>query len=429
MNPASDLRFPGLETRIKVIGIGGAGARIVERLWRRELPGLAYAVMNTDAPPPSSVPNGCWLDVRRQPARDAAPTGRTSGPIGFDEHAPTLREFVEGTDVIFLVAGLGGMTGTELAPPVAQLARETGARVLAFVVTPFPCESTRRQQLARSGLAALRAAADGVLCLPNEALGKILAPETRLTEAFRRSDDLLVEGLCGVWRLLTRTGPLEIHLADLCAQLGGPDTENALATAEAAGPDRARDLVAQLNAHPVFDQGTMLDGAESILVSFVGGEDLTMAQIQQVMELVHNRCGQTPVLLGAALDPALTERLTVTVISTRRGRTTPASPTDRSPRPAAETVPAAGSDVEADHELVGSPTRVADASGGTAVAANARPRVGASPAARKTAPRLRQVALPLDIQAKSRFDKSEPTLHKGQNLDQPTYIRRRMVLN
>ena len=301
-------------------------------------------------------------------------------------------------------------------------ARETGALVLGFVTLPFLCEGNRRQQQAQQSLAQLRSAADGVICLPNQKAFKLIDENTSVLDTFRLTGGLLVAGLRGVWQLLTRPGLIQIHFDDLCALLRDRHSESVFACVEAAGPGRSREVVEKLLVHPLLEEGRALAESSALLVSLMGGKDLTMAEVHRVMEQIGRHCDQAQIVMGAAVDPELTGRLCVTVIAARLNAS-----------PATEMAPAPVEDP------VASPApRVASAKPGTGCAPSApslnleqREQVLAKNAGRprRSGPKMRQEQLPLAIISKGRFDKSEPTVHKGEDLDIPTFVRRGVALN
>ena len=235
-----------------------------------------------------------------------------------EEQLPKLKSLCEGADVVFILAGLGGGAGTGISPVLARAAKEAGALVLGFVTTPFECEGSRRQRLAQHGLAELKSAADGVISLPNQKVFKMIDENTSVLETFKITNDFLAAGVRGVWRLLMHKGLIEIHFADLAALLRDRHAESCFAVAEAMGPTRSREVMDKLLAHPMLDGGQMLGESEAVLVSLIGGPDLTMAEVNRVMEQVNRQCEHAQVIMGAAIDETFNERLAVTLIAARK---------------------------------------------------------------------------------------------------------------
>ena len=192
-----------------------------------------------------------------------------------EEHFSTLKSACEGAKVVFILAGLGGGAGSGIAPVLAKAAREAGALVLAFVTLPFDCEGNRREAQAQAALAQLKSAADGVICLPSQKIFKLIDENTSLVETFKFSGGFLLEGVRGVWQLLTRPGLIQVHFADLRQLLHERHAENAFAFVEASGPGRAREAVEKIISHPLLDEGRVLAESDAVLVSLIAGKDLT----------------------------------------------------------------------------------------------------------------------------------------------------------
>jgi cell division protein FtsZ len=186
------------------------------------------------------------------------------------------------------------------------------------VTLPFTCEGNRRQQQALQGLEQLKAVADGVICLPCQKTFKLIDENTSLLDTFRITGDLLIGGAHGVWRLLTRPGLIQIHFDDLCALVRDRHSESAFASVEASGPARSREVVEKLLAHPLLDEGRALAESDALLVSLMGGKDLTMAEVNRVMEQISRHCEYARIIMGAAVDETLKNRLSVTVIAAKQ---------------------------------------------------------------------------------------------------------------
>ncbi len=348
------------------------------------------------------------------------------GRAAAQEDMEQLRAICDGADIVFVLAGLGGGTGTGAAPVLAQAAKEKGALVLAVVTLPFEFEGGRRQRQAQLGFQQLKAAADAVICLPNQKLFKLLDEKTGMSEAFRISNGLLTEGVCGVWRLLAQTGLINVDFADLCSVTRGRHAESSFASAEASGDRRVEQIIEKLLSHPLLENGQMLNASDAVLVSVTGGSDLAMTEINRLMEQINRNCENAHLILGAAIDENYAGRLAVTLIATRKH---------------SETIKVMGP------ESAVEPVNVPDTKhflnpkdsvrAGNTYAAPARLTLsnekkvqlfGEEQGVRKKFSRL-QGELPLEIVSKGRFEKSEPTLRHGEDLDVPTYIRRGVALN
>ena len=415
---------PRKNLSVKVFGIGNAGASVMELMIHAGLSGLGFVAVNTSAP--SSAPE--QLNLETKLLRGLGTGGDPDrGRAVAEEQLPKLKSLCQGADVIFLLAGLGGGAGTGISPVLARAGKEAGALVLAFVTLPFDCEGSRRQRLAQHGLAELKAAADGVICLPNQKVFKVIDENTSVLETFKITAQLLADAACGVWRLLSHTGLIEIHFADLAALLRDRHAESAFAVAEALGPTRSREVLDKLLAHPMLDGGQLLGESDAVIVSLMGGPDLTMAEVTRVMEQIHRHCEHGQVIMGAAIDESFRERLAVTLIAARKA----AEPAEAEP-------PAPLTAEQLDTQLLSLSPSARPGSRfvpppGTLSADQMQQLLarqgGRGTRARKASPKMQQSQLPLEIISKGRFDKSEPTIHKGEDLDVPTYVRRGVALN
>jgi cell division protein FtsZ len=409
---------------VKIFGVGNAGIAVMQRMLSTGLPASCFVAVNSDAQPLPSGFVGEKLQLETKPLRGLGSGGDPElGRAMAEEHATQLQALCTGADAVFIVAGLGGGAGTGISPVLARIAKESGALVMAFVTTPFPCEGNRRCQLAEEGIDALKAVADGVICLPNQKVSALIEENTTVVEAFRIADGLLAEGALGIWRLLTHKGLLDIHFDELCAVIRERHTESAFAVAEAFGATRSREVIEKLMAHPMLEGG-ILSRSEAVLVSLIGGPDLTMAEVNRVMETLNSKCERAQVIMGAAIDDSFRERLAITLVAATRcdelgqREVSPASPREELTHQLLSRGPGSKT---GSRFVPPPPTLPPDQVEQLLARQHSRPR--------KSLPKLRQTQLPLDIVSKGRFDKSEPTIHKGEDLDVPTYIRRGVALN
>lgn len=428
---------PLIRSQFRVLGIGGAGIHMADQLWQRGLSEAGFAVLNTDAEAlqRSQIPQRIQLGARK--TRGLGAGGDPDlGREAAEEAIDGLTELCSGARLVFLMCGLGGGTGTGAAPVVARAARNAGALVLAVATLPFDCEGARRARQAQQGLSELREAADVVLCLPNQRILQILDEHTSLVETFRFTDELLAQAVHGLWRLVNQPGLIPVDFADLRRVAQGRHANSSFAYAEAAGESRAREVVERLLQSPLLEKGALLHDAESVLVSVVAGPDLTLAEVHRIAEAVRRECERAEFVLGAAVDPTLGDRLGVTVIGTQR------SPAGEAVTDAA-TAPNAGSG----HPPVSLPAEVETDFFGRKppgprppskfvapppeLTLEQRRRILARQGKRGARSRSRpeQTLLQLEIVSRGRFEKSEPTIFRGEDLDVPTFVRRGVVLN
>lgn len=420
--PAVELESSSGRT-IKIIGIGGAGVSLLDTLNAAEFAGASFVAINTDGA--SLAASGAVMKIHLETKllRGLGTGGDPErGRAIAEEQFSTLKTACQDAEVVLIIAGLGGGAGSGISPVLARAAKETGALVLAFVTLPFACEGNRRQQQAQQSLEQLKSVADGVICLPSQKTFKLIDENTSVLDTFRITGGLLVEGMRGVWQLLTRPGLIQIHFDDLCALVRDRHSESSFAFVEAAGAGRSREVVEKLITHPLLDEGRALAESHVVLVSLMGGKDLTMAEVNRVMEQISRHCEHAQIIMGAAVDEELKNRLSVTVIAAKQGASTgsPAASSDdqsgQSNSPGVTTRPG---------------TRCASATPAPAFNLDQREQLLAKHASRprKAQSKMRQEQLPLAIISKGRFDKSEPTVHKGEDLDIPTFVRRGVALN
>jgi cell division protein FtsZ len=397
----------GVAPVVKIIGVGNAGGELLGALATPEYAAAQFIAVNTDAAALAAAPATMKINLENKLLRGLGTGGDPErGKALAEEHFSTLKSACEGANVVFLLAGLGGGAGSGIAPVLAKAAREAGALVLAFVTLPFDCEGNRREAQARQALDQLKTAADGVICLPSQNIFKLIDENTSLVETFKFSGSFLLEGVRGVWQLLTRPGLIQVHFSDLCALIRDRHAENAFAYVEASGAGRSREVVDKILSHPLLDEGRALAESDAVLVSLTAGRDLTMAEVNRVMDQVKRQCSHAQIIMGAAIDPAIKEKLCVAIIAAKQGQG--AAPTSLAPRAEMRSMVPAG--------FVQRET----------VQAHPRP---AAPRSRRGNPKLVQSQLPLNIVSKGRFDKSEPTKHNGEDLDIPTFLRKGVPLN
>lgn len=424
---------PNPRLSVKIIGVGGAGGNVVERLQTGELAALPSLVVHTN---PRVLPQ--WQFANKVLIGEKQTRGLGSGgdpelgKLAAEESLDLITAFCRDTDLVFLVTGLGGGTGSGSAPIIAKAARDAGALVLCLATLPFDFEGPRRAGQAKVALTDLKKAADAVICLPNQRMTRIFDANTPVREAFHLTNDLLGQGMHGIWRMLSQTALVNVDFAYLYSIVRGQNAESAFATAEAPGEMRARDVVEKLVASPLLEEGRLLAQATDILVSLVGGPDMTIADVNKVMEQLQRKAEGVNIVMGAAIDEDFANRLSLTVVVTARGlkhEEAPAAPaTQRAARPA----------VELDQSLLPNSSAVkthtrfvapAPASTPEKTAELLQRQQGGTTRVRRSSSKFKQQTLNLEIVSKGRFEKSEPTIHRGEDLDVPTYVRRGVALN
>lgn len=393
---------PSTDIHLKVLGIGGAGGNAVAQIAGDPgaLAGVELIAVNTDLQALTGIAGTEKVQIGSSVTHGLGTGGDIeTGSRAAQQDAERLEAVVQNTPIVFLVTGLGGGTGTGAAPVIARIAKEQGALVLAFAALPFAFEGERRRQQALAGLEQLRAQADAVICVPNDKLLKVAGENASALDVFQCGNNIIAAGVKAVWQLLSRRGLINLDFADVRNALGGKHTDGIFSFGEGTGADKSRDAVKALLDNPLLDGGETLAKAEAVLVSVLGGPEMTLADVQHAVEPISRLATRAQVIMGAAVDENYRDRLSVTVLATA-------------------------------HLL---PRRVSQPVTGR-IAVN-RPSPLRAPAppppnepAKKEVAKPRQESLPLEGVTRGRFDKSEPTLYDGQDLDVPTYLRRGVSL-
>ena len=305
---------------IKVIGVGGAGGNAVNRMIEAGLKGVEFIAANTD----SQV-----LDQSLCPRKLQLGTGITKGlgsganpGVGreaAEEEEAILSEALEGSDMVFVTAGMGGGTGTGAAPVVARIARSLGALTVAVVTRPFEFEGRRRAQIAEEGLRELREKVDTLIVIPNQRLLAIVEKHTPLREAFKVADQVLHHATKGISDLITVPGLVNLDFADVKTVMA--ERGNALMGAGiSTGPNRAYEAAQSAVSSPLLDE-VSISGAEALLVNVTGGESMTLHEINEAVTVVVDAAGHDAnVIFGAVIDESMGDSLSITVIATGFGK-------------------------------------------------------------------------------------------------------------
>lgn len=429
--------------QLRVIGVGGAGCNAVSQLATQPLEGVDFVLINTDAAALARTSLERRFVIGERSMRGLGAGGDPErGRLAAEEDLPLLRQLCEGADVVFVIAGMGGGTGTGAAPVLARVAREAGALAIGIVVLPFDCEGRPRQNRAAEGLARLKEFADTVICLPNQEVLRLIDERTSLLDAFRLANEWVGQGVSGLWRLLSRPGLINVDFADVCAVLRGHHAESSLVSVEARGENRSGAVLEKLLAHPLVDRGNRLAEASQILVCIVGGPELALRDVNHILEHIRRHAEQALLVMGAAIEEGYQDRIAVTLVASVAPEK-PAAP--RAPLPAAapqvvtpppEAAPTTASDQEEPllrqeslEDQVRMPSRfVAPPPESSPEMIQAMANQSTSRGRRKSNV-WKQGTLNLEIVSKGRFEKSEPTIIHGQDLDIPTFVRRGVVLN
>ncbi len=321
--------------RIKIVGVGGAGNNAVDRIRMdmEQLDGLSLACVNTDLKTLSDSPVGETHLIGRNITRGLGTGGDPElGKKAAESDRETITRLVDGFELIFIVASLGGGTGAGLSPVIAEVAKQRGALVIAFVNMPFTFEGERRFKMADVALKELRGVADAVIPLPNDMLLQEEAAQDSVLNAFSKADEWITRGVKSIWAILLKSGLINVNFSTLREVFNIPGGKTLFGFGEGKGENFIQDALDDLVICPLLHVPDFSKVADNLLVNIVGGTDLQMAQIQEIMSFVTDKFGSREnTVLGAVIDEGKTNTVEICVIGTtdtggRRGL--------RKPRPA-----------------------------------------------------------------------------------------------
>jgi len=316
----SKLKFQLVEesfsARIRVIGIGGGGGNALNRMIEAGIEGVDFISVNTDVQALNASRAPVKIQIGPQLTKGLGSGGRPeTGKGAAMEDTEKLIELLEGSDMVFLTAGLGGGTGTGATPIIANLASELDILCVAICTLPFEFEGRQRGKQAEEGLNDLKAAVDTVIAIPNERLLQTVSLDTSIQDAFRCADDVLRQAVQGVSDLITRPGLINLDFADIRAIMKGMGMAF-MGTGLAAGQNRAAEAANKAISSPLLID-TTIQGAKGILINITGGKDLTLHEVSKAAQLIHKLAHpDANIIFGTVIDPAMKEMVKVTVIAT-----------------------------------------------------------------------------------------------------------------
>lgn len=305
-----------LGAKIKVIGIGGGGGNAVNRMIDARIPGVEFIAANTDLQALNSNKAGTKLQIGNQLTKGLGSGGRPDiGKQAAMEDTEKLIDFLEGADMVFLTAGLGGGTGTGATPVLANLASEMDILAIAIVTLPFDFEGKIRMQQAQEGLSELKTAVDTVISIPNERLLETVNLDTSIQDAFKMADDILRQAVQGISDLITRPGLINLDFADVKSIMKGMGMAF-MGTGIASGENRAMDAAQKAISSPLLVD-TSIAGAHGVLINITGSKDIRLHEIYKASELIHSQAHpEANIIFGTVIDDTLKEVVKVTVIAT-----------------------------------------------------------------------------------------------------------------
>ena len=305
---------------IKVLGIGGGGGNAVAHMVRAGIDGVDFICANTDAQAlkGAKVKTGLQIGCNITKGLGAGANPEVGRQAAMEDR-DRIQEVIEGADMLFITAGLGGGTGTGAAPVVAQLAKEMGILTVAVVTKPFGMEGGKRMRVAEQGIAELGRFVDSLITIPNEKLLSVLGPQTTLLDAFKAANEVLQGAVQGIAELITRPGLINVDFADVRTVMSEMGMAM-MGSGVASGADRARIAAEAAVSSPLLED-INLAGAHGILVNVTAGMDLSIGEFQEVGDTVKQFASDdATVVIGTVIDPEMTDEIRVTVVATGLGQ-------------------------------------------------------------------------------------------------------------
>jgi len=454
MLPYPKNEIPRASLPARIIGIGNAGVQLADRLVMKS-PGLAEVVaMNSDAQSLASA-----VAPRKSNLGPRATRGLGAGgdpEVGFEAAQESLEEIrfaVEASSSVILLVGLGGGTGSGAAPVVAEAAKEAGAFVLALVTTPFSFEGRRRAAQAAEAEAALQKHAHAVIRFENDRMADLSSPREGISETFEAADRLLTECVASFLEMLNGDGPMPVTLGNLLSVLREGSPSALFGRGEGLGDNRAHEAVERALKSPLLDRGRMLDDAHAVIVHVGGPPTLSFSETAAIMrETSKHVPDDANLFLSVSVTKSASSPVTVTVFGNHQGGSSPTPPArtsrpvpepravpeftpakvpkkDIPPPPAPETHddplrPSPPGRLFADDDEPVLPKAGHSSSPGVPATAGV-PLTPPGPAKKAATSKVRQETLQFEPAARGRFEKSEPTIVEGEDLDVPTFLRAR----
>jgi cell division protein FtsZ len=302
--------------RMKVVGIGGGGGNAVNRMIDEHLMGVEFISVNTDSQALLHNKADVKVQIGKRLTRGLGAGARPEiGRQAIEENRDDVLHFLEGADLVFITCGMGGGTGTGASPIVAQLARDVGALTVGIITKPFLFEGRKRMRQAEIGISEMGKHVDTMIVVPNERLLAVVGKNVPFQEALKKADEVLLHATHGISTLISVTGLVNVDFADVrtVMQNGGSAL---MGMGAARSEDRALEAAQQAISSPLLDE-VSINGSTGVLVNITGGQDLTLGEVNQISEVIHDASGdQAEIIFGAVTDPAMEGEVRVTVIAT-----------------------------------------------------------------------------------------------------------------
>jgi cell division protein FtsZ len=307
---------PSQSARMKVVGVGGGGGNAVNRMIDEHLESVEFISINTDAQALLSSKSDAKIQIGKKLTRGLGAGARPEiGRQAIEENRDEVARVLAGADLVFVTCGMGGGTGTGAAPVIAQLGREAGALTVGIVTKPFLFEGRKRMRQAEQGIVELRQHVDTMIVVPNERLLAVVGKGIPFQDALKKADEVLLHATQGISTLISRHGLVNVDFADVrtVMQNGGSAL---MGTGIGRGENRAMEAAQQAISSPLLDNISVA-GSTGVLLNITGGNDLTLGEVTQISEIVHDAVGDdAEIIFGAVNEPAMQGEIRVTVIAT-----------------------------------------------------------------------------------------------------------------
>ena len=304
------------QARFTVFGVGGAGGNAVQHMLESDIQGVKFVCANTDKQALDRMNAQFKIQLGEQSTRGlGAGANPNVGQAAAEESRDLIRQHLEGTDMVFVTAGMGGGTGTGAAPVVAEIAKEMGILTVGVVTTPFNFEGKRRLQSAEQGIEALEAHVDSLIIIPNQRLLKVFR-DISMKDAYKKADDVLLNAVRSIFDLVVRPGHINLDFADLKTAMSTRGYAM-MGAGLGRGENRARQAAEQAIRSPLLDNVTIMN-AKGILINVTGGDDVTFGEIEEITDVVNQivDLDEGQVFYGTVFDPDARDEISVTVIAT-----------------------------------------------------------------------------------------------------------------
>jgi cell division protein FtsZ len=320
---------------MKVVGVGGGGGNAVNRMIDEDLEGVEFISVNTDAQALKNSKSGIKIQIGKKLTRGLGAGARPEvGRQALEESREEMQEALEGADLVFITAGMGGGTGTGAAPVIAQMAREMGALTIAIVTRPFLFEGRKRMQQAEQGLAELIREVDTMIVVPNERLLSVVGKGTSFKDALKKADEVLLHATQGISDLIRVTGEVNVDFADVRTIMSNRGAA-LMGRGFGKGEHRAEEAAREAISSPLLDN-ISIKGAAGVLINITGGMDLAIDEVTTISSIIQDAAGdEAEIIFGTVQEPRVTGEVWVTVIATGFGAVPEEPRAEPSAQPAA----------------------------------------------------------------------------------------------